>query len=61
MDGLIEDAWRIYRRFEDNGVVVKPSLPILFFGNSDEYFASPIKIITVGLNPSRVEFPQHLK
>jgi hypothetical protein len=57
MDGLIEDAWRIYRKFEDNDVVVKPSIPILFFGNSDAYFASPIKIITVGLNPSRIEFP----
>lgn len=57
MDGLIEDAWRIYRKFEDKDVVVKPSIPILFFGNIDTYFASPIKIITVGLNPSRVEFP----
>lgn len=57
MDGLIEDAWRIYRKFKDNIVVVKPSIPILFFGNTDAYFASPIKIITVGLNPSRVEFP----
>lgn len=57
MDELIEDAWRIYRKFEDKDVVVKPSIPILFFGNADAYFASPIKIITVGLNPSRVEFP----
>jgi hypothetical protein len=36
---------------------VKPSIPILFFGDSGQYFSSKSKVITVGLNPSRNEFP----
>ncbi len=36
---------------------VRPSIPILFFGDLDAYSRSPLKIITVGLIPSRHEFP----
>ncbi len=36
--------------------VVKPSLPILYFGNLDEYRSSSLKVITVGKNPSDNEF-----
>ncbi|WP_193224570.1 hypothetical protein [Bacillus sp. B1-b2] len=32
-------------------------MPIMYFGNSKKYFDSPIRIITVGLNPSRRDFP----
>lgn len=35
---------------------VKPSLPIVWFGNKEEYDKSPLKIVTVGLNPSLKEF-----
>lgn len=31
-------------------------MPIKWFGNREAYFKSPIKIITVGLNPSDMEF-----
>ena len=31
--------------------------PILFFGDLDAYRASPVRILTVGLNPSLLEFP----
>ena len=37
-------------------VVVKPSIPILWFGNMAEYAKSKLKIVTVGLNPSLNEF-----
>jgi len=32
-------------------------VPILFFGDLDAYRASPLQVVTVGLNPSRKEFP----
>lgn len=34
-----------------------PSMPILYFGDWQQYRSSPLRIITVGLNPSREEFP----
>jgi len=57
MDTLIEECWRIYKNFEKEDFLVKPSIPILFFGDYDKYFRSEIKVITVGLNPSKREFP----
>ena len=32
---------------------VQPSAPILSFGNLEAYRASPLRVLTVGLNPSR--------
>ena len=32
-------------------------MPILFFGDVDAYSESPIRVVTVGLNPSLIEFP----
>jgi hypothetical protein len=54
---LLDDAWNLYRQFEGEPFLVKPSIPILFFGDSERYFQSERKVITVGLNPSRIEFP----
>ena len=36
---------------------VRPAIPILFFGDLDAYAGSPQRVLTVGLNPSRTEFP----
>ena len=36
---------------------VNPAVPILFFGDLDAYRASPLHVVTVGLNPSLHEFP----
>ena len=36
---------------------VTPAAPILFFGDPDAYRASPLRVLTVGLNPSQHEFP----
>ena len=32
-------------------------MPVLFFGDLDAYLASPLRVVTVGLNPSLREFP----
>ena len=57
MESLIEEAWLLYHRSEGTACVVRPSIPILFFGDSERYFRSKLKVITVGLNPSHSEFP----
>ena len=59
MEELANEAWAAYRRAEAAGVtaLVRPSIPILFFGDYERYFLSPRRVITVGLNPSRIEFP----
>ncbi len=57
-DALVAAAWRIYGETEHDAYVVRPSMPILYFGDSERYFGSPLKIVTVGLNPSRAEFPE---
>lgn len=56
-ESLADAAWRQYAECADAAFVVKPAIPILFFGDSERYFASARKILTVGLNPSRREFP----
>ena len=53
---LAKRAWDMHREAKV-GALVRPSIPILFFGDSLGYFGSPLKVITVGLNPSRQEFP----
>lgn len=58
LDELISEAWLIYFGQSHNPAIVSPSVPILYFGDSRSYFRSEIKVITVGLNPSRVEFPE---
>ncbi len=55
---LIAEARALYEAAVENPVVLKPAIPILYFGDSDAYYASPVRVITVGLNPSRIEFPE---
>jgi hypothetical protein len=55
---LIRTSWQMYARFERQSFLVKPSIPILFFGDSSKYFSSRLKVITLGLNPSKAEFPE---
>lgn len=57
IDRLVGDVWQHYEGLVEAPFVVKPALPILFFGDSTAYFRSQRKIITVGLNPSQHEFP----
>ena len=50
-------AWQAFDRAADRTCRVTPAVPILFFGDLDAYRASPIRVVTVGLNPSLHEFP----
>ncbi|MFL5758363.1 MAG: hypothetical protein ACJ789_01415 [Thermomicrobiales bacterium] len=61
MDELAAEAWGLYRQAESNDCVVKPSIPILYFGDRERYLRSPLKIATVALNPSRKEFPDEAR
>ena len=56
-DELIKESIRIYLNFQGLDCLVNPSIPILFFGDSQKYFTSGLKVVTVGLNPSSMEFP----
>lgn len=59
LDALGARAWDIHRRAEAEALehLVRPSVPILFFGDSEGYLASRVRVLTVGLNPSLAEFP----
>lgn len=53
---LIAKTFNYFNQFKNEKVIVNPSIPILYFGDLDQYLKSPIKIITVGKNPSNNEF-----
>ena len=50
-------AWRAFDRASALPSRVTPAVPILFFGDLDAYLTSPLRVLTVGLNPSLHEFP----
>ena len=50
-------AWQAFDRAGNLACRVAPAVPILFFGDLDAYLASPLRVVTVGLNPSLHEFP----
>ena len=53
----VSGAWQAFERAAALDVRVVPSVPVLFFGDVDAYFGSPLRVVTVGLNPSSREFP----
>ena len=57
LDAAVAEAWRCYQRAVALGVAVAPAAPVLFFGDLDAYLLSPLRMLTVGLNPSLREFP----
>ncbi len=60
MRDLAAASWELYREAVELGIgaLVRPSIPVLFFGDDERYVSSALKVITVGLNPSRLEFPK---
>ena len=48
-------AWQVFDHASSQPSCVTPSAPILFFGDLDAYWTSPLRVLTVGLNPSRLE------
>src|SRR3989442_1258764 len=49
-------AWHMFDAHAREDFVVRPSMPILYFGDFPRYFRSGRKVVTVGLNPSYREF-----
>ena len=57
LDQAVLQAMRAFDCVYKRPWCVKPAVPILFFGNLEAYRASPLRVLTVGLNPSLHEFP----
>lgn len=57
-DMLLKDSLNYYNNSCNLDFVVKPSLPILYFGDMVAYFKSDFKVITAALNPSDAEFKE---
>lgn len=55
LEHLAQQVWQEYN-LNNASYIIKPSCPVLYFGNANEYQESACKIVTVGLNPSGVEF-----
>ena len=59
MKELVNDIMNSFNQMrESQKAITYPSIPILYFGDYDQYQKSNPKVITVGLNPSRKEFPK---
>lgn len=56
---FIQDCWKDFQAKKNLSYVCNPSIPILWFGNYDEYLNSKVKIVTIGLNPSSMEFKKN--
>ncbi len=58
---VISDCWADFQEYQGTkpSILVSPSIPILWFGNLEEYQKSKLKVVTVGLNPSNVEFAEN--
>ena len=50
-------AWQAFDRVAGWPCCVTPAAPILFFGDLHAYRDAPLRVLTVGLNPSLHEFP----
>ena len=58
LSAVVAGAWRSFDSAASLKSRVSPALPILFFGDLEAYVNSRPRVLTVGLNPSRNEFPQ---
>ena len=57
LNSLVKEAWKAFE-CADLASRVHPAMPILFFGDLEAYSVSPIRMVTVGSNPSSAEFPE---
>ena len=56
LSSILNRSLTHYRTVKQYKEVVSPAIPIVYFGNTEQYFKSKIKIVTVGKNPSFIEF-----
>ena len=54
---LVAEAWDAWDNAAETGTKAAGSMPILYFGDLPAYENSPLRVVTVGLNPSHREFP----
>lgn len=54
---LIIKTFTHFQSYQKYPPVVKPSLPLLYYGDLTQYLNSKFKVITVGINPSPRLFP----
>src|SRR5262245_42894759 len=50
-------VWSVFADSTDLDCIVRPSMPVLYFGDLERYWSSPARVVTAALNPSRHEFP----
>lgn len=58
---IIDKYWADYMNHKNDDFVVKPSIPIVWFGDLSQYLKSKLRIVTVAINPSNVEFEAKTK
>lgn len=56
MRRLIQQCWNSFQAIKHYPFVVPNSIPILWFGDMKLFMKSDLRIVTVGLNPSNIEF-----
>jgi len=62
IESHIDRVWNYFNSIDKNMYRIKyPSIPLVYFGDYISYKKSPIKIVTLGLNPSYKEFPGNNK
>ena len=60
LKGLARCAFGVWEQARSQDAAAAcAAIPILFFGDFDAYMRSPLRVITVGLNPSNAEFPDN--
>ena len=57
LDKLLKEYVNDFINKKDYPFVVSNSIPIVWFGNLNSYEKSNTRILTIGLNPSKEEFP----
>lgn len=57
-DELVNKTLAYFDAHKDKECVVTPSIPILYFGDLEAYDQSDFKVLTVGKNPSFIEFQE---
>ena len=73
---IIDMAWKHFNNFRNETIYINkelnneqevkklipnPSIPILWFGDLEEYTKSEKKIVTIAINPSNIEFKENNK
>ena len=56
LSAIMDAYWEDFVKHRDDDFIVKPSIPIIWFGDMENYMKSKMKVVTVAINPSSIEF-----